>query len=65
MKSAHRRHLAHHGRPAAVAERPVPEPAEPLGGEAACLLPWVCPECGRLDEDRTGERCSGRGAAPD
>ncbi|GAA1900076.1 hypothetical protein GCM10009716_07400 [Streptomyces sodiiphilus] len=39
---------------------------EPEGGEAACLLHRVCPECGRLADDPRARECArcGRGLPP-
>ncbi|MFE5540030.1 hypothetical protein ACFQ78_30365 [Streptomyces sp. NPDC056519] len=37
-----------------------PEPAE--GGEPACLLHLVCPDCGRLADERGARTCSRCGA---
>ncbi|OEJ28472.1 hypothetical protein AS594_32300 [Streptomyces agglomeratus] len=33
-------------------------PASPEGGEAACLLQRVCPDCGRLAADRDARYCA-------
>ncbi|MCY0960871.1 hypothetical protein [Streptomyces sp. H27-H5] len=40
---------------------PAPDPAE--GGETACLLHRVCPDCGRIATDRDARYCS-RCASP-
>lgn len=34
-----------------------------VGGEAVCYLHLVCPECGHLDDDRSGTTCRRCGAA--
>jgi hypothetical protein len=44
---------------ATVRVRPV---AEDEGGDPACWLNRVCPECGRLSEDARSTRCSSCGA---
>ncbi|MFE2878964.1 hypothetical protein ACFXG6_03940 [Streptomyces roseus] len=41
--------------PRPAADR-VPEPAG--GGEPACLLHLVCPDCGRLADERGARSCS-------
>ncbi|MEV6583102.1 hypothetical protein AB0M92_33645 [Streptomyces sp. NPDC051582] len=46
--------------PPPAADR-APEPAEE-GGEPACLLHLVCPDCGRLAEERGARSCSRCGA---
>lgn len=43
------------------ADRPVRVPVEPLaeyGGDQACWLSRVCPECGRLTEGRDPSHCA-------
>ncbi len=49
-------------------DRRAPEPValpEPVG-DAVCWLPYVCAECGRLDERRRpGEPCTACGATPE
>lgn len=35
---------------------------EPEGGDPACWLNRVCPECGRLAEEAPPTRCAGCGA---
>ncbi|MEV0991781.1 hypothetical protein [Streptomyces sp. NPDC049949] len=42
--------------PASPACAPAPEYAE--GGEPACLLHLVCPDCGRLADERGARTCS-------
>jgi rubrerythrin len=37
--------------------------ADQLGGEPACWLPRVCPECGRLAEEEPPTRCESCGTA--
>ncbi|MGY1839477.1 MULTISPECIES: hypothetical protein [unclassified Modestobacter] len=39
-----------------------PPPAEPEGGDPVCWLELVCPECGRLADDRPSVRCRQCGA---
>jgi rubrerythrin len=34
------------------------------GGDPACWLSRVCPECGRLDDGPPPDRCPGCGAPP-
>lgn len=47
-------------RPAVPASRPVEE-----GGDPACWLPRVCPDCGRLADEDPPTRCAACGAAID
>ncbi|MFE2478899.1 hypothetical protein [Streptomyces sp. NPDC059389] len=35
-----------------------PAPGHAEGGEPACLLHLVCPDCGRLADDRGARTCS-------
>ncbi len=37
------------------------EPPEELGGDPACWLNRVCPECGRITEGRDADRCASCG----
>ncbi|KJY34685.1 hypothetical protein [Streptomyces sp. R33] len=37
---------------------PAPPPAPAEGGEPACLLHLVCPDCGRLATERGARTCS-------
>ena len=37
---------------------------EAEGGEPACLLPRLCPECGAPNERSSGQACSTCGAEP-
>ncbi|MFF4104987.1 hypothetical protein [Streptomyces sp. NPDC001903] len=49
-----------------AARAPAPDPAG--GGEPACLLHLVCPDCGRLADHRGARSCSRCGGplpAPD
>jgi rubrerythrin len=43
-------------------DRPRPAAPEPLGGEPACLLDRVCPECGRLADAAPPTTCPRCGA---
>ncbi|MEV6793018.1 hypothetical protein AB0M87_13655 [Streptomyces sp. NPDC051320] len=52
--AAHRRRTGLTVAPAAVA----PAAVEREGGEAACLLSLVCPECGRLAQESGARFCS-------
>jgi uncharacterized protein YeaO (DUF488 family) len=47
--------------PAPARARPDPG-ADDLGGDAACWLHRVCPECGRLCEDGSAQRCPSCGS---
>ncbi|MFE2548326.1 hypothetical protein ACFXGI_07210 [Streptomyces sp. NPDC059355] len=42
----------------AAAPAPVPAPERAEGGEPACLLHLVCPDCGRLADERGARTCS-------
>ncbi|AUG75524.1 hypothetical protein CFP65_0562 [Kitasatospora sp. MMS16-BH015] len=55
--TVHRRRPGLTIRPAA-APGTTPEPTQPEGGEAACLLHLVCPECGRLSQERDARFCA-------
>ncbi|MEV6106159.1 hypothetical protein AB0M28_15780 [Streptomyces sp. NPDC051940] len=37
----------------------------PEGGDPACWLGLLCPDCGRVREDRTADHCPGCGASLD
>ncbi|WP_327360695.1 hypothetical protein [Streptomyces sp. NBC_01296] len=41
-----------------TAPPPAPAPAPASGGEPACLLHLVCPDCGRLATGRGAPACS-------
>jgi hypothetical protein len=39
--------------------------AEPLGGEPACLSPWICVWCGRVIEDGSRHHITRQPSVPD
>lgn len=49
--------------PENVDDRPSPAGTPETGGEPACLLDRVCPECGRLAETAPPTTCARCGAA--